>query len=698
MLTPNYQRIWCAFAGSLICLFLVTHLPAQSAQEQLQHIMSYRFPSGLVASSFSDRVAWVENDQGVQNVFTTDADGQAQQHTHFLHDDGQAISNLIFSPDDQWLYFIRGGGPNRAGEIPNPTSAADQARREIWQLHLPSDSLEMLTEGAQASLSPDGMTLAFVKNGQVWQIDVAAGGEPVQFFQIRGGAGSLRWSPDNRKLAFVSARGDHSFIGVYDRQTSQITYLNPSVDQDSNPVWAPDSRRVAFMRMPHESFSLPFFPRRESLPWSIHVGDVTTGSSEEIWRAKPGPGSTYRFISAPNQLFWGVGDRIVFPWEGDYWTHLYSITVNGDNLQLLTPGPFEVQFASLSPDRQAIIYDSNQDDLDRKHIWQVPVGGGTPELLTPGTGVEWSPVLTGGSQQLYCLAASGTKPAFVATLEETGLAVVRGQTDNYPTDLLTEPEAVMFSAADGIEIHGQLFLPKVRIRGERYPAVIFFHGGSRRQMLLGFHHRGYYHHAYALNQFLASQGYIVLSVNYRSGIGYGMPFREALNYGASGASEFQDALGAGLYLRNRADVDSARIGLWGGSYGGFLTAMGLAKASDLFAAGVDIHGVHDWNVVIKNFRPNYNPNDDPELAALARASSPMSYVKDWRSPVLVIHGDDDRNVPFSETVDLVESLRRHGVYHEQLIFPDEVHGFLLHANWVKAYSATFDFFERMLKE
>ena len=110
-----------------------------------------------------------------------------------------------------------------------------------------------------------------------------------------------------------------------------------------------------------------------------------------------------------------------------------------------------------------------------------------------------------------------------------------------------------------------------------------------------------------MNQYLASRGYVVLSVNYRSGIGYGLDFREAPTQGAGGASEFNDVLGAGLYLRGRPDVDPARIGLWGGSYGGYLTALGLARASDLFAAGVDFHGVHDWNEGIRNFIPDYEP-------------------------------------------------------------------------------------------
>src|SRR5207245_809761 len=138
---------------------------------------------------------------------------------------------------------------------------------------------------------------------------------------------------------------------------------------------------------------------------------------------------------------------------------------------------------------------------------------------------------------------------------------------DFPAQDLVEPQQVIISASDGLQIHGQLFLPATSADGERerHPAVIFFHGGSRRQMLLGWHYMGYYSNAYAMNQYLASRGYVVLSVNYRSGIGYGMEFREALNYGATGASEFNDVEGAGLYLRSQPDVDPKRIGVWGGS-------------------------------------------------------------------------------------------------------------------------------------
>ncbi|MDH4057951.1 MAG: prolyl oligopeptidase family serine peptidase, partial [Cyclobacteriaceae bacterium] len=268
----------------------------------------------------------------------------------------------------------------------------------------------------------------------------------------------------------------------------------------------------------------------------------------------------------------------------------------------------------------------------------------------------------------------------------------------FPKKDLVTPQAVMITATDGMKIPAQLFLPKNAKPGDKHPAVIFFHGGSRRQMVLGFHYSSYYHNSYSLNQYFASQGYVVLSVNYRSGIGYGMEFREAIDYGAAGASEYRDVEGAGLYLAQRADVDPRKIGLWGGSYGGYLTALGLSKASDLFSCGVDIHGVHDWNVVIRNFVPGYQAEKQQTFARKAFESSPMNFIKDWRSPVLLIHGDDDRNVPFSETVSLAENLREQGVYFEQLIFPDEVHGFLLHKNWISAYKASSDFFKRMFEK
>jgi dipeptidyl aminopeptidase/acylaminoacyl peptidase len=327
------------------------------------------------------------------------------------------------------------------------------------------------------------------------------------------------------------------------------------------------------------------------------------------------------------------------------------------------------------------------------------VAGGSPERVTSGARIEWAPRVLSDGKTVALLRSDARRPARPAILiagEVRDLAPEATPAD-FPSASLVEPQQVIFPAADGLPIHGQLFLPAAARDGSRHPAIVFFHGGSRRQMLLGWHYMDYYHNAYAMNQYLASRGTIVLSVNYRSGIGYGLDFREATNYGATGASEFNDVMGAGLYLRGRADVDSHRIGLWGGSYGGYLTAMGLARASDLFAAGVDFHGVHDWNLEFPNWVSAYDPRKEPDRARLAFESSPLASVSTWRSPVLLIQGDDDRNVPFSEMVQLVEALRKQGVEFQQLVFPDEIHAFLLHSTWLRGYQAASDFFDAHLK-
>lgn len=686
-------------------------LHAQTPAPSVEALLSAPFPYGIQASPAGGAVAWIQNDRGVRNIWVAEPpDYRARSLTTYDADDGQELSIADWTPDGRTLLFVRGGGPNRQGEIPNPLSDPAGAEQALWRVSLDGGAPVRLTQAANATMSPDGLGFAFTRGGQIWYQSLE-GEEPRVLARVRGGPGSLRWSPDGRRLAFVSARGTHAFVGVLELDTNTIRWMDPGVDSDRDPVWSPDGTRLAFIRIAASSVLTSFRPVREAHPWSIRVADVATGRSTEIWRAREGVGSRFWGVNAPNQLLWGDGDRLVFPWEGTGWVLLYTVPVGGGEARLLTPGAFEVADVALTPDRRHVIYSSNQDDIDRRHLWRVPVAGGVPELLTAGEGIEWEPQpLSNGG--IAFLRSDARTPGHAALLPAGSVSAGRGDRArplaapgtpggipaDYPSDRLVVPTPVMVTAADGMEVPAQLFLPPDLRPGARRPAIAFFHGGSRRQMLLGFHDRVYYHHAYALNQHLALQGYIVLSVNFRSGTGYGMEFREALDYGAAGASEFRDVVGAGLWLKSRPDVDPRRIGLWGGSYGGYLTAMGLSRASDLFAAGVDIHGVHDWNVGIATFRPDYSPLDDPEAGRLAFESSPMASLDGWRSPVLLIHGDDDRNVRFLETVNLVEELRKRGVHHELLVFPDEVHSFLLHRNWIRSYEATADFFRRMLGE
>jgi dipeptidyl aminopeptidase/acylaminoacyl peptidase len=683
-----------------LALLTPVALPAQQPGVTIEQVMSAPFPDELTAAPAGGAVAWVFNARGARNVWVAaPPDYAGRAVTAYSGDDGQEVGDLRWTPDARAIVFVRGGGLNDKGEYPNPHSLVAGVEQAVWVVPVAGGSPRRIGEGRAPAVSPKGDRVAFVRRGQVWWASLADTAAAEQLIRARGSARSLRWSPDGSKLAVVSDRGDHAFVAVYDVAAKTLRFLDPSVDSDAEPTWSPDGRRIAFLRNPAGADGLPFTPQRAGQPWSIRVADVTSGAGRQVWVADTGRGSVFREVVAENQIRWGAGDRIVFPWEKDGWTHLYAVPVDGGRATLLTPGGFDVEHVALSPDRATLVFSSNQDDIERRHIWKVAVAGGPPTPLTRGTDLEWTPVMTGdGRGVAFIRAGTRTPPRPVILL---GTAAPRDLAPGaipaeFPEAALVDPQPVLFPAADGMTIHGQLFVPRGVKAGDRRPAVIFFHGGSRRQMLLGWHYFYYYRNAYALNQYLASRGYVVLSVNFRSGIAYGMEFREALHYGAQGASEFNDVLGAGLYLRGRPEVDPKRIGLWGGSYGGFLTAMGLARASDLFAAGVDLHGVHDWNIEIQNWVPTYDPAKQGDAAKLAYQSSPIAYVKDWRSPVLLIHGDDDRNVQFSQTVQLAAALRTQGVNVEQLIFPDDIHDFLTHAHWVAAYEAAAEFFARTL--
>ncbi len=691
--------------GFAICWSLA-EAQKQEKQFTLEQVMSAPFPSNLVVSPAGGSVAWVQSAKGVRNIWVAEPpEYKGRQLTSYTEDDGEELGELVWTRDAKAVIYTRGGDLEGFGENPNPSSQPEEPKQLIWMVSVDGNPPRQLAEGHSATVSPKGDRLAYISKRDIWSVKMDGSDKAAALVQSKGRSNSLRWSPDGSKLAFVNMRSDHSFIGVYDLSSRGLRYLDPSVDRDGEPSWSRDGKRVGFIRIPASREAAAFAPKRSEAPWSIRVAYADTGVGREIWKAENGAGSVFRNIVAEDQMVWSADDRIIFPWEKDGWTHLYSIPssadAHNDKAVLLTPGEFEVEHVAASADGKEIIYSSNQADIDHRHIWQVSTAGGRPPTaVTLGNGIEWSPVATSDGKAIAFFHSDARRPERAAILvgsespRDLAPATIPAE---FPESSLVEPQQVILNGADGMKIHGQLFLPANLDNTKRHPAMLFFHGGSRRQMLLGWHYMYYYRNAYAMNQYLANHGYIVLSVNYRSGIGYGMEFREALNYGATGASEFNDVSGAGIYMRNRPDVDPQRIGLWGGSYGGYLTAMGLARASDLFAAGVDMHGVHDWNIVVRNFVPAYDPLAKPDAARLAFESSPLSSIKTWRSPVLLIHGDDDRNVPFSETVHLVEALRNQGVEFEQLIFPDEIHDFLRHEDWLRAYHASADFLDRHLK-
>lgn len=702
---------------------LLTLLPIANSQAQAQftidQILSPGYPFELVSAKKADQIAWISYERGMRNVYTAAApDFKPVRLTNNLEDDGNDLSSLRISDDGLTIVFVRGHAPNRDGWIANPTSDPRGGERAIWAVRTDGGEPWKLVEAASPVLSPDGRWVLFTRDGQFHRVPVDREGirsregsrvEPL--FLAWGRNSSPRWSPDSRKIAFVSNRGDHSYIGIYNNENPNVSYIAPGVDRDSSPTWSADGSRIAFIRRPGQAFGSQLASsgagasgfrtqqtgetRRDDRPGlsrstfsggytlSLWVGDVETGQAGEFWHAAP---DDTVFVGI-RRIQW-ADENVIFQIEHNNWRRYYSLPVSGrkDDPEILTPGEGLAEYTGLSSDGKYLYYATNAEDIDRRHIWRTRTRGGRTRQLTKGEMIETIPAVLASGDQVAILHAGPKLPLSVAIIPARGgkvNVIFPELPSDFPLNGQVVPQNVVLTAEDGLQFHNQLFVPDDLQPGEKRPAVLFTHGGPQRQMLLGYHYRHFYHMAYAINQYLTSRGYIVISVNYRSGIGYGREFRNAPERGRRGNSEYMDVEAAGRYLQSHPNVDPERIGLWGLSYGGILTAQGLARNSDIFSAGVDIAGVHLWGSSI-----------DPE--SVSYQSSSIAAIDTWTSPVLLIHGDDDRNVEFSQTTGLVQLLRAYNIYHELIVFPDDVHDSLLYKRWLITFEAMDDFFTRFL--
>jgi dipeptidyl aminopeptidase/acylaminoacyl peptidase len=583
-------------------------------------------------------------------IYFMRAGGAARKLVGYGEDDGQDLSELALSRDGSLLSFVRGGPPNSKGEIPNPRSLKSPPLRQVWLVGTDgSAGPRLVATGYAPQFSPDDGRLIWLtargvasaplsrKNGRVNDVGTSE-------YILAGSVSAPRFSADGRRVAYERS----TYIEVLDlaaRSTWAIAKPADTIDVD--PVWSPDGRSIAFRRFfghqqePETGYAGEYIAAE---PWAILTANLGSREIRQIWRAERGIGSAYYDLDQDpthtgaglGQLFWSDSNDIGFTWERDGWRHLYAVSALGGEPRLLTPGDGEVESAALSFDRKHLVYSTNIGDLERRHIAMVDFTGGPPTPVTAGRASQWAPVPLGDGGLAFIDAGWATPPAVMMRDTQGKITAAGGPaaSKSFPSTQMLEPQPVAFSGVDGQRAYGQLFIP-AKPSG---CGVVFVHGGITRQMLLGFHYMEAYSNLYELNQYFSIQGCAVLSVEYRSSIMRGYAFRNAPGWGNAGASEYKDVLGGANYLTSRADLHVGDIGIYGLSWGGYLTAQALARNSDVFKVGFDMAGVHEFPGATFKY-------------------SPVAFAEQWHSPVYFAAGDDDRNVDFNQSMVLIQALR-----------------------------------------
>lgn len=638
-------------------------------------------------SSDGRSIAFVAREGKERAIYFARLGQKARRVAEYNDDDGQELKQVALSRDGSLLAYHRGGPVNAKGQVPNPRSLPEEPKSQVWLVDTSgASSPRLLGIGNSPQFSPDDRRILWstdrgVMNAPLVQRSGARSAGPAELL-LPGPASRLRFSPAGDKIAYERSGN----VEIFDLANGAIWSVSrPATASDGRPAWAPDGKSIAFIRL--SGPQLPMlgsgyageFVAKE--PWSIWTADVGGSGSKQIWKAEPGIGSAFYPLDEDatgsgkqgDQLFWSVSGHIAFVWERDGWRHLYSVPEHGGEARLLTPGQGEVETAELGADRKHIVYSSNIGDLDRRHVASVAAGGGAVRKLTGGRFSQWgaTPLADGA---LAYIEAGWANPAAVMLRNSNGKTTPAGGPSlppDYPASAMVEPEAVQFPGTDGRMAYGQLFVPK-KPNG---CGIIFVHGGIRRQMLLGFHYKDVYSNLYELNQYFASRGCAVLSVEYRSSIMRGYEFRNAPGWGDAGASEYLDVVGGANYLKSRPELGVRKIGIHGLSWGGYLTAQALARNSDLFSAGLDMAGVHEF--IGSGFK-----------------HSPLAFVHQWRSPIYLAFGDDDRNVDFNQGIQLANALRvkQPDVEVVTHVIPNETHDmYLTFENLVSLYQAGGDF-------
>ena len=571
---------------------------------------------------------------------------------------------------------------------------------------------------SEVELSPDGRHIAYVSQGQVWVVALA-GGEPLQLTHDPAGPGDPRgatdhrpqWNPNGKWILYESGRKGFNELYVVSEDGKALNLLaateiyqgrdviaNTSQDRgdavssdrfDPRPLWSPDGTRVSYTERSREFFS----GKLKALTFDQTTG-VAAGPALDVYIAKNDPGGAW----AINTAAWSPDSAtLAVILQETHWDKIWLIPSAGGKPKELTFGAGEDEEPVYSPNGKWIAFESNRELPEERHIWVVAAAGGEPHRLTNLTGFEIGPLWSSDSESIHFQWRStlGASAAYVADASGKGEPRLLGSVRHSKFEQLgITPEVVRYKGKDGLPLAGILYKPADYHEGARYPTVILPHGGPEGQAALS---------ASPWSLFLAGQGYVVLEPNFRGSTGYGERFRNA-NVEDSGGGEIDDIAASVQYLVDAGLTDPEHVGISGGSHGGTVVANAVAKYPDIFAVGIEKFGVVDRALFLRYTNRNSairwetKMGGPPELKpAVYRKANVLPDVAKIKAPLLILHGEEDPQVPPQESQEFAAALRKAGKTFTYITYPKEGHGFQQREHREDAYERELAFLDKYLK-
>ena len=659
----------------------------------IEQLIDIKHPSNPVWAPNGKYVAFIWDRAGVSNLYLATSQGGGTPAPLTSFPEG-SVDHFFWSQDSQTVYFVRNGGLWQV-------AVSGNAPKQVWT-----------TEAGESDFapSPDVTRVAFVRSNHPADDESSRRSELVVRSLADGseaavasddvGIRGIVWSPDGSSLAYTAgAKVIHhdeapSYSGakiIYrtsEYRPGQIYALRIGSGRPVAIGKAEEYGGLAWLDNSHLVFD---HVSDNFKTYTIYVADASGGPLRSVYEI-----TEKDFWSIPD---WGEagaqpwpspdGKWIAFLSDRDGWDHLYIVPASGGEATQLTKGHFEAWRLAWSHDSTRIAFDANEADRpgDRQ-IGIVAIGRdpahAVTTYITAGNGTNIEPHWSADDAHLVYQHTDTRNSADFFVAEAKPNAKTVRLSDSMPASIdksqFVEPQFVHFPGADGKPVPGWLFVPRNLDRSKKHPAIIWVHGDGVNQNYDGWHVQRNYAVYYSFHQYLLQQGYIVFAPDYRGSIGYGRDWRNGV-YMDVGGKDAKDAWMSANFLKTLPYVDVDRIGIWGLSYGGFFTLIAMTDQPTLFKAGVDVAGVVDYVMYYSDpYHGDWTesrigrPEQNPQVYAQA---SPISHIDRLARPLLVLHGTADVNVPYLESVWLIdEALKKgKGDLLSFMMYPGEFHYF-----------------------